>query len=103
MPTIVEKVRNAAEEIAKIAGKKIQKAEIFASKVEAEKHLEKNGYVYGFTQSTSPIGFALAQNCSRVEKWRNIARGEYKNLDGVLIHHEPYDYQNARVTAFYFE
>lgn len=42
MPTILEKVRNAAEEIAQVAGKKIQKAEIFASKVEAEKQLESH-------------------------------------------------------------
>jgi hypothetical protein len=103
MSTTVEKVRNAAEEIAQVAGKKVQEGETFASKAEAEKHLEKKGYIYGFTQCASPIGFALAQNCSRVEKWRNIAREEYKNLDGVLIHHEPYDYQDTHVTAFYFE
>jgi hypothetical protein len=61
------------------------KDEAFKAISEAEQYLRQKGYTIGSMCGDEPIGFAKADKINYVAKWRNIPRGDYKKLSGIMI------------------
>lgn len=103
-----------AKEIAKMAGKtvssyvtfmrtpeEIKNKETFGPIHRAEDLLIKQGYIYGSMCRDLPIGFAKADKCEYIAKWRNISETEYVGLSGIILPLN--DFRDEDTVVVYFE
>lgn len=62
--------------------------------------LKSEGYITGSMCRDEPIGFAKADECSYIAKWRNLSGNERKLVDGVMTSN---DWREGDVTITYYD
>jgi hypothetical protein len=60
-----------------------------------------HGEVYGYGSMCAPSPTAFAKDCDYIAKWRDILRGEYSRLDGVII--SDGDYRTGNIFVVFFK